>query len=151
MEKFFEIRENNSVKFGVITNIPDGTLSDTIESCINSETIQVIDKVIEDNNIEFELDWSTLTVEDDDGELTDMDKVRVCLQESIENMLEAEVVYSALMFMKENPDKSISDAIYAGYNEWGKYKVMKKFSFKTFCIIVISVIVIEIILWNLWH
>ena len=34
--------------------------------------------------------------------------------------LESEVVWSALSYMKKNPDKSISDAINHGYGEWIK-------------------------------
>jgi hypothetical protein len=120
MEKFFELRENGDVKFGIVRNIPDGTTKETIEQHINSESLQLIDNEIDNHCIEFELDWATLTIEDDDKELDDMDKIRVCLDESSENMLEAEVVYSALKYMKENPDKSISDAIISGYNEWIK-------------------------------
>lgn len=34
--------------------------------------------------------------------------------------LESEVVWSALSYIKKNPDKSISEAINHGYNEWIK-------------------------------
>ena len=34
--------------------------------------------------------------------------------------LQSEVVWSALSYMKKNPDKSISEAINHGYYEWVK-------------------------------
>jgi len=42
------------------------------------------------------------------------------LEDSRKDGLESEVVYSALRYMKQQPDKSEIDAIIYGYYEWIK-------------------------------
>jgi hypothetical protein len=43
-----------------------------------------------------------------------------CIRQASEYGLEAEVAHWALKEMKQNPNLSISDAIWIGFNEWVK-------------------------------
>jgi hypothetical protein len=58
--------------------------------------------------------------QEDTDILSAMDQVSMALQHSREESLEVEVVTWALMFMKENPSLTVSEAITMGYFEWVK-------------------------------
>lgn len=49
-----------------------------------------------------------------------LEKIAMYLQDAQKYGLQAEVVYFAIKYMKENPEKSIDDAIAYGYYEWCK-------------------------------
>jgi len=55
--------------------------------------------------------------EDDDDTF---DIIHSCLVDASMYNLTTEVVYFALRYMKQNPDKTIKDAISYGYWEWVK-------------------------------
>jgi hypothetical protein len=44
-----------------------------------------------------------------------LEKIAMYLQDAEKHRLQAEVVYLALKYMKENPDKSLDDAMAYGY------------------------------------
>lgn len=49
-----------------------------------------------------------------------LDTIHMYLKDAAKHGLQAEVVYFALKYMKENPDKNLDDAISYGYWEWCK-------------------------------
>ena len=49
-----------------------------------------------------------------------LDTIHMYLKDAAKYGLQAEVVYFALKYMKENPDKNADDAIAYGYYEWCK-------------------------------
>ena len=49
-----------------------------------------------------------------------LEKIAMYLQDAQKYGLQAEVVYFALKCIKENPDKSLDDAMAYGYYEWCK-------------------------------
>lgn len=55
-----------------------------------------------------------------DDYLTSMDDVHIVLYNAKVYNLEVEVVYEALVLLKQNPTMSISEAIRGGYNAWVK-------------------------------
>jgi hypothetical protein len=46
--------------------------------------------------------------------------IRDALDEALELNLQVEIIHSSLKYMKQNPDISISEAIYLGYEDWIK-------------------------------
>lgn len=51
---------------------------------------------------------------------TSLAAISICIKKSAKFGLENEVVWSALLYMKDHPEASVSDAINAGYSEWVK-------------------------------
>ena len=120
MNKYFELRDKTGTYYGVITNIPEDTSLEEIKKRIETkdkdeELILVDGQFL---TVDIEMDWESLDYEQEiDHNLVD---VSDCLVGAIDYKLETEVVYTALKYMKENPDSTISDAINYGYNEWVK-------------------------------
>jgi hypothetical protein len=55
------------------------------------------------------------------SEITEiMNRVSEALQRADKYGLSAEVISFALIYLKENPDRSISEALNYGFNEWVK-------------------------------
>lgn len=49
-----------------------------------------------------------------------LETIHLYLKDAAQYGLQAEVVYFALKYMKQNPDKNVDDAIAYGYYEWCK-------------------------------
>ena len=118
MNKFFELRENDEVLFGVIENIPEEVtlekVKERIESEGNGKSIQMTEKKTETPDIVF--DWETLDYEESiDQNLIDVSDSMLV---AIELGLETEVVYTALETMKKNSELTISEAIKIGFDKW---------------------------------
>jgi hypothetical protein len=111
MNKYFELRENNQVLYGIIENIPEKVTIEEIKARIEAseetKSIEIIDDEIV--NPDVVMDW--LTIDYHQG----FDEEYVILTEKLETAIkygvEAEVVYSALKFIKNNPTSSITEAI----------------------------------------
>ena len=118
MQKYFELRENGELFYGVVENIPEEVtheqVKERIESKEDEKSIELIEGMVDLPDV-F-LDWTTIDFEQGlDQNLID---VSDCMCEAIEKGSETEVVYTALKCMKENPELSISDAIKKGLTIW---------------------------------
>ena len=90
MNKYFELRENNQVLFGVVENIPEKVTLDEIKSRIETsdKSIEIIDG--EPSSVDIVMDWLSI---------------------DYEYGIETEVVFGALKYMKNNPNASITESI----------------------------------------
>lgn len=117
MKKYFELRENGNVLFGVIENIPEeiniDQIIDRIEFSDDNKSVKLTENIVEQPDIIF--DWLTL----DDEETYDSDYMSVVkyLSLAITDENENEMVYLALKNMKDDPTISISDAIKTAYSK----------------------------------
>jgi len=118
MDKYFELRENGDLYYGVVTNIPEETTLEIIKKRMETEKSELIlvDEIYNDPDII--MDWTTLDYEQD----LDRDYISVsdALEKAIENGVETEVVYTALNEIKKNPDLSISEIFSTALNEYTK-------------------------------
>jgi len=120
MERYFELRENNEVLYGVITNISKETTEDRIKERIESKTenssLILVDGELDSPDII--MDWGSIDFEQElDRDFID---VSDSLYLALEKELEVEVVYTALKEMKNNPKLSISETILIAINNWVK-------------------------------
>jgi hypothetical protein len=121
MERYFELRENGEVLYGVITNIPKETTEDRIKERIESETenasLILIDNMTQ-TEMDIIMDWGSIDYEQE------LDKDFIDVADSLylakKKDLETEVVYTALKEMKNNPNLTISETILIALNNWLK-------------------------------
>ncbi|MCK9417044.1 hypothetical protein M0Q97_10330 [Candidatus Dojkabacteria bacterium] len=116
MDKYFELRTNDEMYVGVIYNIPENTSDEIIKNRI--EVDSEIDELILTNkdygiDVDISIDWTSIDFE----EALDQDFLDVseCIQNS--DGMEVEIVYTALKYMKENSNLSISEVIIKAFNE----------------------------------
>ncbi|NPV13222.1 MAG: hypothetical protein HPY57_15795 [Ignavibacteria bacterium] len=111
MNKYFELRENGQVLFGVVENIPEKVsieeIKKRIEASDATKSIEIVDD--EFSNVDIVMDWMVIDYEQC------FDKEFVYLAEkldiAIEYGIETEVVFGALKYIKNNPTATITDAI----------------------------------------
>lgn len=120
MEKYFELRENGKLLYGVISNIPTNIDDSMIKKRIETETDFCSLKMTENEVIipDIVMDWQIIDYEQE----LDKDFIDVAdtLYLAINKELEAEVVYTALKEMKKNPELSISEVILKSLKNWVK-------------------------------
>ena len=116
MEKYFELRENGQVLFGIVENIPEDTTMDIIENKLESKNLDFIEHEVK--NPDIVIDWISMDYEHE----IDINVLMVgeCLEKSIKNSTEVEVVYNALKYMKEDITLSISEAIEKSFKKFNK-------------------------------
>jgi len=119
MTRYFELRENNELLFGVINNIPDeieeSVIVERIEVRDNNQELILVDKIYEDEDIDIEMDWIEIDFEGGiDNDLIIVDEI---LEKSIELSIEDKVVFSALSKLKNDNTQSISDVMKISFNE----------------------------------
>jgi len=114
MKKYFELRENNEVLYGVLKNIPDEVSEEDIIERIeekdetNTELI-LVNKVFGDKYIDIEFDWVELDyLGGIDEDLIVVDEI---LEKSFNLNIEDKVVFTALSIMKKQNNLSISDVM----------------------------------------
>jgi len=112
---YFELRNNEGYKYGMVENIPENTTEDIVRERIevdeNGETIILVEQD-KDKLVDIVFDWSSLDFENGiDEEMIIVDEI---LEKSFERGIEDKVVYSALSIMKNDNTLSISDAIKKG-------------------------------------
>ena len=118
MELYFEIRTNGITQFGILKNIPDDVLIETIKKRVELqgefESFEIVDKTFNDTMLDVEIDWMSIDYEESLNE--DIIKINECLNDALMYGLESETVYAALIIMKENPDLTISEVIEKALN-----------------------------------
>ena len=120
MERYFELRNKEGFKNGIIINIPENVSYDMVKERIevneNGEEIKMVEK--NDSNIDIVFDWVTLDYEPGiDEELISLNEI---LEESINLGIEDNVVYSAIAMMKKDPSKSISEVMKMSFDNLTK-------------------------------
>ena len=120
MERYFELRENNEMKNGIIYNIPSDLNEDEIINRIEvrdnfDQELILVDKKIDDRYIDIEMDWIEIDFEGGiDQDLIIVDEI---LDKSRDLSIEDKVVFSALSKMKQNASQSISDVMLNSFDE----------------------------------
>jgi hypothetical protein len=119
MKRYFELRENYELMYGVINNIPEETLeADIIERIeVNTDTIELIliDEEIDDRAIDIEMDWVEIDfIGGIDEDLIVVDEI---LEQSRNISIEDKVVFSALSKLKKDNTQSISEVMKNSFNE----------------------------------
>ena len=115
MKKYFELRENGVLLFGVIDNIPEDTEIETIKERVETQgvdTLELVDYILFEDKIDIEIDWSA--IDNEEGMNQDIIKIQECLNESLIQGNESEMVFAALQVMKNDSDLTISEAIEKG-------------------------------------
>lgn len=109
MNKYFELRENNQVLFGVVENIPEKVTLDEVKSRIETsdKSIEIIDEEL--SSVDIVMDW--LSIDYEHGLDEEFVYLGEKLDTAIEYGIETEVVFSALKYMKNNPNASITESI----------------------------------------
>ena len=116
MEKYFELRENGELLFGIIKNIPDETTIETLKERIETvdDELIIVDYTIEDDVVDVEIDW--LVIDNEEGLNEEIIVIHDCLNEAMLQGLESETVFASLNLMKEDSNLTISEAIKKGLN-----------------------------------
>lgn len=117
MNKYFELRTNDEMYVGIIYNIPENTSDEIIRNRIEvdgeiDEELILTDKDY-GTDVDITIDWTSIDFEE--GLDQDFLDVSECIQNS--DGMEVEIVYTALKYMKENSNLSISEAIIKAFNE----------------------------------
>jgi len=111
MNKFFELRENGQVLYGVVESIPEKVTIEEIKSRIESSdsnrSIEIVDD--EFTNVDIVMNW--LSIDYEQGLDEEYLHLSETLEKAIEYGIETEVVFSALKYIKSKPDATISEAI----------------------------------------
>jgi len=119
MNKFFELRENFDLLYGIIKNIPEDTTIDEIKNRIEIITDNVelilVDKLIDNKLIDIEMDW--IEIDYIGGLDPDFIVVTEILEQSNNLSIENKVVFSALSKLKEDNTQSISEVIKNSFDE----------------------------------
>ena len=120
MDRYFELRNNNGFKNGIVINIPENVSYDMVRERVevNNDGEEIIMIKKNDSSIDIIFDWVALDFETGiDEHLIYLNEI---LEESIELGIEDNVVYSALAIMKKDPSKSISDVMKMSFDNLTK-------------------------------
>jgi len=120
MDKYFELRENGDLLYGVVSNIPEETDLEKVKERMEIKTekseLILVDSIFKSPDIV--MDWTTLDYEQELDE--DYINLSDSLVIAIENGVETEVIYTAMNELKKNPELSISEIILTALKEWTK-------------------------------
>ena len=119
MTRYFELRENYELSYGVIKNIPDTTLEadiiERIEVKTDTSELILIDGEIDERLIDIEMDWIEIDFEVGfDKDLIVVDEI---LEKARELSIDDKVVFSALSKLKNNNTLSISEVMKKSFDE----------------------------------
>jgi len=119
MTRYFELRENHELLYGVIKNIPDTTLEEVIVERIEVKTdtseLILIDDEIDERVIDIEMDWIEIDFEGGfDKDLIVVDEI---LEKARELSIDDKVVFSALSKLKNDNTQTISDVMKKSFDE----------------------------------
>ena len=119
MTRYFELRENYELLYGVIKNIPDTTLEadiiERIEVKTDTSELILIDGEIDERVIDIEMDWIEIDFEGGfDKDLIVVDEI---LEKARDLSIDDKVVFSALSKLKNDNTQSISEVMEKSFNE----------------------------------
>jgi len=115
MNRYFELRNEDGFKNGMIENIPENITDEMVAERIEVDESGESIKIVEDNDVRIDIIFDWVSLDFDNGIDENLIVVDEVLQASIEKGIEDKVVFSALSMIKKDNKLDIVIAMQESY------------------------------------